>query len=84
MVSSRAGLTLFLFPLIFLVEAFNTPCGIYDLLLTGKEGVAFIAKLNPEVLPGGTCCEGVTAGANNLGIGKIFRMNLLFHYSCPA
>lgn len=70
----------FLFPLVFLVEALNSSCGIDDLLLTREEGVTFVAKLNPQGLACGTGRKRVTTGARDLGIREIFRMDFLFHW----
>jgi len=57
----KRALALFLFSLVFLVEPLNASCGVNDLLFTGKEGMAFIAQLNPQRLPGRTGRESVTA-----------------------
>jgi hypothetical protein len=46
--------------------------------------MALAAYLYLELLPGGTGCKRVAAGAYHLGIFIIFGMYLLFHYLYPA
>ena len=41
--------------------------------------MALTAQLNLEELPGRAGSKGITAGTNNLGIGKILGMNLILH-----
>jgi len=75
---------LFFFSLVLLVEALHASCGIDDLLLTGEKGMALVAELDSQGLPGRAGGKGVAAGAGYLGIVVIFRMDFLFHCSCPG
>ena len=74
----------FFLPLILLVEALYAAGSVDDLLLAREEGVALIAELYLERLPGGSRGEIVAARAGNIGICEIFRMDFLFHYYCPG
>jgi hypothetical protein len=79
------AMLLFLFlPLVLFVEAFNTAGRVDNLLLSGEEGVALVAKFDPEGLPGGARSKGTAARAGHIGIGKILWMNFFFHDYCPG
>ena len=62
-----------------LLEAFHAAGGIYHAPLASIEGVAGAAKLYLERFLGRAGGEFTTARARNLGVGKIFRVNFLFH-----
>jgi hypothetical protein len=64
---------------VFLAELIYTTCGIKNLLLTGKEGVAGGTDIKAQITTHGRFgLEGITAatGRSNL---IIFRVNLRFH-----
>jgi len=65
--------------LVALLKPLHAPGGIQHTPLTGEERVTIAAYLDLKLLPGRTRGEPVTAGTDNLGVGIIFRVNLLFH-----
>jgi hypothetical protein len=65
-----------------LLKAVNTPAGIHQFLLSGKERVAFGANFNPDVLLGRGSLDLVATGADNLD-GLILWMDSLFHAISP-
>ena len=69
------------FDLIAPLKPLHPPGGIHYSLLTSEEGMTLTAYLYPEELLGSTSSKGITTGTSYLGIGIIFRMNLLFHFS---
>jgi hypothetical protein len=66
--------------LVTLFEPFNPSSRINHLSFAGKEGMALAAKLNSELLLGGTNRKSISAGANYLRILKKFGVNLIFHF----
>ena len=65
-----------------LVEAINTSAGIDELLLTRKEGMAFGANFNADILAGGAGLDLRAARAADDG-GLILGMDVLFHWLSP-
>jgi hypothetical protein len=74
------ALTRLFVQLVALFEPLHSTGRINHLSFSGKEGMALAAKLNSQLLFGGTDSEHVTAGADYLRIFKKFRMNLFFHF----
>ena len=73
------GVGYLIFDLVFAFESFHSARGVDDLLLAGKEGMAFAAELHSEGLLGGARSEGISAGADYLGICVVFRVYLWSH-----
>ena len=63
---------------ITLVELVNTPCGVDELLLTGKERVALGADTDFVFGTGGFDFPDFAAGADDL-CRTVVRMDILFH-----
>lgn len=65
--------------LVALSVSLDLPGGVHYPLLTGKEGVALAAQFYLQYLFRRACRPGIAAGADNLGVFIVFRMNLSFH-----
>ena len=65
---------------IFLLETFDSSCGIDIFLLTGIERVAHRAYLGVDLLGCTASLEGIATAATHL-YGMIFRMYAFFHFT---
>ena len=61
------------------METLDLTGGVDDALLTGEEGVARRAQLHPDFRPGRAGRPCVTAGANDLRVVIVARMDVRFH-----
>ena len=61
------------------MEALDLTGGVDDALLTGEEGVAGRAQLYADFRPGRAGRPCVTAGANDLRVVIVARMDVRFH-----
>ena len=60
------------------LESLDATAGIHELLLSGVERMALVAKLDVQGWLGGFSRESVAAGACDLG-DDVFGVNVLFH-----
>jgi hypothetical protein len=75
----RAFLPRLIFDLISPLEAFYLPRCVHDALLPSKKGVTLATKLDLQRRLSGADGEGIAAGAGNLRLRVIFRVNLFLH-----
>ncbi len=68
-----------LFRLVAPPKPFYSPGGIEHPALSGEKWMTLAAQFHLEQLLGRTGGEGITTGADYLGIGKVLGMNLFFH-----
>ena len=61
------------------LESLDSTSGIHHAPFAGEEWMALAAKLDPDDFPGGSGRKGVTACADDLRIGIVLGVNLLFH-----
>jgi len=67
---------------VFLVEALDAACGINELLLAGKEGMAGRTDFNLDILYRRTGLDDIAARTGNGG-EFVFGMDTLFHVFPP-
>lgn len=66
------------------LQALHPPFSVHNTLLSRKEWVACAAYLHSQESLGSSYSKGVAAGADDLGLWKVFRMYLSFHWLLPG